>query len=811
MTTLTSRLIISLKDNFSGPARGLGASMARLRSDATRTNAALMGGGGSFASGFLRQALAIGAGYVGMTKGIGGTVGAAIKFEEAFADVRKVVNGTPAQLSAIRSEILAMSKDLPVTAEGISAIYAAAGQSNIPINELGKFSEMVAKVSVAWETTESETSSALAKIKNQLHMSVSEIGLYADAINHISNNSASTAPDLVDFSKRVAANGEMFGFAASETLAFGGAMIAAGGQTEVAATSFRNMGRALTIGTRVTKMQRTAFTRLGLDSVKTAKNMQKNALKTTLDVLDRIQKLPAWERISIASALFGDEARALMPVIANSAELRRQLGLVADQANYAGSSFQEYMTRAETSANALQILGNKIRGVGIDIGNSWLPTLKQFALGVGDVLDTLNKRVGVLDEIKAGIQGFAGGFGYGGTDGVRQMMNDLGDLIFGKAFAHGLDQADDRVSGLARISNRMRTIGKNLREFAADISAGNISASMGSLSAALKDMTGSMTVTGAMALGVVGWGLLSIAKGAAALAMSTIGRIAITAIAVAALIDAVKGAGSLGELANNLSNLSALEWAGLAGGILMVIGPVSRLAGAAGRLAQGLGLISAAGGVEALAGGGEPNAPKGKKPKAPKLPSTKDIATTVPFLTTLGAFVAGGAMVVGGAAAIAEFGPGVAEKARKPKKGEPAWWLGIDATESRQDRLNRLNAPRNPSDGDGFSWKRFFLGAAAEPGFNFNEYMKNSFKRDEQPANVNLLGTPPVSVSGQVETRPTGVQAVRITNPQPAPNITVTVHATTNASPQEIAGAVEQRLSATLNSLSRAAYSDGVE
>src|SRR5690606_26292887 len=101
--------------------------------------------------------------------------------------------------------------------------------------------------------------------------------------------------------------------------------------------------------------------KLGLNAVKTAKNMQKDALGTTLDVIDRIARLPEWQRISIASALFGDEARALMPVIGNSKELRRQLGLVAKEADYAGSAFEEYMIRAETSGNALQIIGNKIR------------------------------------------------------------------------------------------------------------------------------------------------------------------------------------------------------------------------------------------------------------------------------------------------------------------------------------------------------------------------------------------------------------------------------------------------------------------
>lgn len=456
MATMTSSLIVQLLDRVTGPARGIRGALAGLSARADRFNRSQMAGA-AMARGFAGRLLAMGAGYVGVDQGIRRTVGAAISFEEAFADVRKVVDASDEQLANIKRQIVDMSKVLPTSAEGIAAIYAAAGQSNIPIEELGRFSEMVAKVAVAWDTTEGETSEALAKIKTQLSMNVAEIGLFADAINHLSNNTAAQAPDLVDFSKRVAANGEMFGFSATQTLAFGGAMVAMGAQTEVAATSFRNMGRALTMGERATKRQRDAYAKLGLDSVKTAKRMQKDALGTTLDVIERIQKLPEWQRISIASALFGDEARALMPVISNTTELRRQLGMVGDEATYAGSAYQEYMVRADTAANALRIIGNKIKATFMGIGESWLPTIKEAGLGLGDVLDTLGERAGLIDQVSASVRGFLQGMGFKG--GVRETVNALGDLLFGAADGDG---AADR---LGRLFETFRRGGAALREF----------------------------------------------------------------------------------------------------------------------------------------------------------------------------------------------------------------------------------------------------------------------------------------------------------------------------------------------------------
>jgi TP901 family phage tail tape measure protein len=746
MATLTSKLIVSLIDHVTGPARGIGGILGRLRGQAGRTNRALSGG--AMVGSTVRNMLAIGAGYVGVREAVSGTVGAAMKFEDAFSDVRKVVNGTPADLAVIRSQILDMSKTLPITAEGIADIFAAAGQADVPLNELAKFSEMAAKVSVAWDMTQGATGDALAKIKTQLGYDVDQIGSLADAINYLSNNSASAASDLVDFDKRVAGTGKMYGFSATQTLAFGSAMVASGAEAEVAATSFRNMGRALTIGERATKKQRVAFSKLGLDSTKTAKNMQKNALKTTLDVLDRIQKLPEWQRASIASALFGDEARALMPVINNSKELRRSLDMVADGATYAGSAFNEYVIRSQTASNALQLLWNKVKGVGIGIGDSYLPTVKEFALGVGDVLDSLNKRVGVLDQIKASMQGFLGGLGYGGSGGVRQMMNDLGDMLFGEKFQGALSDVDERVVGLARLSNRFREIGANVKEFAQSVADNPITKFLGELSGG-------------------GFSFMVAATGITILA-SAIGKLARAALFLTGITTAV----------------SLIKGIAKVGGAILGTGGTAVATGAAGKGA------AAAGGLSAF-----------------------------------GTFVTGSAFLAAVGAVIAKYGPDVVAKSRKPKRGEPGWWIGIDPTESREDRLDRLNA--RPSQGGPNTRGRFrgdyynthmvpdAAPAATQPvPFTWKGLWQDLMKpvgggAGGAPADVSLIGNPAVSVTGPVQTQPSGVQDVRVTNPPPVPNISVSVQVQSNASPQEIGNATAAALSSKLHEMSSGSYSDG--
>lgn len=813
MAVLSSKLVVSLVDQITGPARGVAAALDGLNRRASRTTSAIMGAGGGFSVGALaRNLVTIGAGYVGVREGIGGTVGAAMKFEEAFADVRKVVDGTPAQLSVVRSEILGLSKELPVTADGLASIYAAAGQSGVALQELTKFSEMAAKVSVAWDTSQGETGDALAKIKTQLGFNVDQIGLHADAINHLANNTASAARDLVEFDKRVAATGKMFGFSDTQTLAFGASMISAGAEAEVAATSFRNMGRALTKGEQATKSQRLAFAKLGLDSVKVSKNMQKDALKTTLNVIERIQQLPKDQHISIASALFGDEARALMPIIADTKELRRELAMIGTESNYSGSAFQEYMVRAETTANALQLLGNKVKAYGIGVGDSWLPTIKDMSLGIGDVLDTLDKRVGVIDKIEMAVKGLMSGFGYGGEGGTRQLINDLGDLLFGKAFEGDSTQVDQRMVDLARLSTNFRKIGLDLKAFSEDIGAGDILGAAGHVSDAISKMSGTATVLSAVGIAAAGAAMLTLGRGITRLAFSPFGRIGLVAGTAITLIDAVKGANSIGEFADNLTKLSLVDWVTIGAGLLAVSGPL-------------LGLRNMIAGGAAVA------------------------ATTT----------AAGAGAGAAAAGVASGGKGVISKVARGASPILAGYVvkeSLDATDpegnlwgltSGIDAWVKENFGFDPSN---TTWRELLLGKAADPNFSMKDHFAirtGTKERSEastpqssvadveadrfvaalreappwindligvrsgaSPSDVSLVGTPSVSITTPVQTMPSGTQDVRVTNPQPPQiNNYITLHAQTGATAAELRGEMERLLMGKITAASNGAFSDG--
>jgi TP901 family phage tail tape measure protein len=200
----------------------------------------------------------------GLGVAIGLSVKSAIDFEEAMADVRKVVGDLdPSAFQQMRQEIMRLSEVSPLAAKDFAAIFAAAGQAGIATEEISAFAQGVEKIAIAFDMTAEEAGTAFAKLRATLGLSQESMMDLADAINHLSNNTASTAPQIVDFMKRTAAAGAAAGLSAEQTAAFGAAMVAGGAEAEVAATSFLNMVRAFSAGPSATERQIGALEKLG--------------------------------------------------------------------------------------------------------------------------------------------------------------------------------------------------------------------------------------------------------------------------------------------------------------------------------------------------------------------------------------------------------------------------------------------------------------------------------------------------------------------------------------------------------------------
>lgn len=234
------------------------------------------------------QAAAVAA--TGFTVALGLSTKAAIDFESSMADVRKVVDGleTPAAINEIKSEIIDLSRQMPIAATGFAEIYAAAGASGIAKDQLKDFAVTVAQVAVAFDMTAAEAGQSLAQLRVSLGLTTPQLGELADAMNYLDNNTGASARNLVEFMSRSGAVGKMAGLTGQQTAAFGAAMIQTGVQSEVAATSFNNMIKALSKGPSMTERQVSALQRMGYSMVNAAAEEQRLTRAISIESEKRI-------------------------------------------------------------------------------------------------------------------------------------------------------------------------------------------------------------------------------------------------------------------------------------------------------------------------------------------------------------------------------------------------------------------------------------------------------------------------------------------------------------------------------------------
>ena len=313
----------------------------------------------------------------------------AIEFESTMADVAKVVDGLRDENGAFTKSyyemsdaLLNMSKSIPMTADALGQIMASAGQAGIASEDLAKFTETAAKMGVAFDTTAEQAGDWMATWRTALNLSQTQVTALGDQLNYLGNTTSENALKLSEVVTRVGALGQTAGLSAGEVAALAASM--PGVTAEISATGIKSMMIAMTAGASATSKQAAVLQQLGFTASDMANRMQTDAKGAIIDLLGAIKQLPAAEQTAALSQYFGKESvSSIAPLLKNLGYLQQQFAKVGDATAYSGSMEAEYAVRADTTANKLQLMQNKLAVLQVQIGNKILPY-------VNDALDDLS-------------------------------------------------------------------------------------------------------------------------------------------------------------------------------------------------------------------------------------------------------------------------------------------------------------------------------------------------------------------------------------------------------------------------------------
>lgn len=320
---------------------------------------------------------------LGMAVALGAPIRAAAQFEDAFADLEKVLDAPARKLGEIRKGLLAMSREIAMSATGLTTIMASAAQAGIPTEQLERFTAFTARAAVAFDMAAEEIGTRFAKLRNVYRLNQEGLEDLADAANHLSNNMAATAAEITDFANRAAGAQRTLRLTAVEMSAVGAAMVAAGILPQTAARGVSALANKLAQGG---KKVNGALEIAGLSYESFMASLEADAPTALQDLFERLSKSPKGMTalIDLVGQDFSDDFSKLL----NNPDLLAQaFRLVAEEAEYAGSATEEYNKRAQTTLNRLALVRNQISSLAIMLGNILLPAINELMEHTSGLVD----------------------------------------------------------------------------------------------------------------------------------------------------------------------------------------------------------------------------------------------------------------------------------------------------------------------------------------------------------------------------------------------------------------------------------------
>ena len=320
---------------------------------------------------------------------IAAPIKSAIDFESSMADVKKVVDfKTPDELKEFSNQILNMSRDIPLSVNEIASITASGGQLGIAKENLMDFTQTAAKMGVAFDMSAKEAGDNMATLMNIFNMSVDGVRGLGDTINHLSNNSASTANKIVNAVGRIAGNAKDMGLSADATAGLASSFIALGKQPEVAATAINSMLTVLNNADKAGGDLEKAFKSIGLSGKELKAQILKNPQKALTDFLHTLSKVPKEKKTGVLTTIFGknfgDDISLLTGAIEN---FDKAMALSGDNKRF-GSMEAEFQSRSDTMENKIQLMKNALNELSVSFGRVFLPYIKR---GVEKITEFIQK------------------------------------------------------------------------------------------------------------------------------------------------------------------------------------------------------------------------------------------------------------------------------------------------------------------------------------------------------------------------------------------------------------------------------------
>ena len=347
-------------------------------------------GFGQIGTGLGRAGLLVGGAAVA---GLGAAAKAAIDFEDAFAGVRKTVNETDLTKAGLSFESLSdsfrkMATEIPIAATEFARLGETAGALGVKAGDIDEFVKTTALLGVTTDLTADQAADSLGRIGTILKFTGKDYENFADSLVALGNAGASTESEIIEISKRFAAEGKAAGLATTEIAGLASATASLGFAPERGGTAlarvFANLGTNISLANKKGK----AFASITGRSIKDLQDSldKGDGMTIFLDVLKGIKGLSPTEanRTLKALGITNTSDRTIFRAMADNLPfVTEQLGIAA---NATGALSEEATKRFDTIRSKIQLLKNNLIEAGITIGEGFAPAIGRAAEKLSEFL-----------------------------------------------------------------------------------------------------------------------------------------------------------------------------------------------------------------------------------------------------------------------------------------------------------------------------------------------------------------------------------------------------------------------------------------
>lgn len=329
----------------------------------------------------------------------------AIDFNNNFADVRKTVDGTDAQLNKIKQDIIDMTtvdinghSAIPQTTAELTELAAAGGQLGIKTENISAFTETMAMMGSATNLAGEDGAKTLARFMNVANVSQDKVQNLGSSIVDLGNHFATTEAEIAAMAQRMGATGTAVGISAQDILAYSTALSSLGVEAEAGGSSISRIWMDIQTQVSTGRELLGEFAKVsGKTTKEFAEGWKNDASGTFKDFVDGLSK--SKDLVGTLKNLGFDNIRDLQALQKLAGPQGIQLlNDALQRSNNAWSEntalVNEFENKAGTTASQIQVMKNNLVEAGRSLGETFLPSInngvtdiKNFAQGISKMSD----------------------------------------------------------------------------------------------------------------------------------------------------------------------------------------------------------------------------------------------------------------------------------------------------------------------------------------------------------------------------------------------------------------------------------------